>query len=94
MAKLKAISNKNKAKIPPITIIRQSTENMNNVKSKKYSISPNGIEQKSLSSEQFKTLFNFKRTERSKKCSDRLDKCDQKKYAAKKRKLRENLNIC
>ena len=57
-------------------------------------MSPNGIEKKPLSSEQFKTFFNFKRTERSKKCSDRLDKCDQKKYAAKKKKLCENLNIC
>ena len=67
---------------------------MNDVKSKKYSMSPNGIEKKSWSSEQFKTLFNFKRTEQSKKCSDRLDKCDEKKSAAKKRKLYENFNIC
>ena len=34
IAKLKAISDKNKAKIPPTTIIRQSDENMNDVKSK------------------------------------------------------------
>ena len=32
--KLKAISDKNKTKIPPTTIIRQSNENMNDVKSK------------------------------------------------------------
>ena len=43
IAKLKAISNKNKAKIPPTTIIRKSAENMNNVKSEKYGISPNNI---------------------------------------------------
>ena len=42
--KLKAISDKSKAKIPPTTIIRQSIENVNNVKSKKYGISPNDIE--------------------------------------------------
>ena len=44
IAKLKAISDKNKAKIPPTTIIRQSAENMNDVKSEKYGISPNDIE--------------------------------------------------
>ena len=38
----------------------------------------------SLSSEKFKTLFNFKRIKQSKKVSDRLDKYDQRKYAAKK----------
>ena len=78
IAKLKAISNKNKAKIPPATIIRQSAENMNNVKIQKYGMSPNDIEKKSLSSERFKTLFNFKRIERSKKISDRLDRYDKK----------------
>ena len=66
---------------------------MNNVKSKKYGISTNDVEKKSLSGEQFKTLFNSKRIERSKKIFDRLDRHDQKKYAAKKRKLHENLNI-
>ena len=57
------------AKIPPTAIIRQSTENMNNVKSGKYDMSPNDIEKKSLSSERFKTLFNLIRIERSKKKS-------------------------
>ena len=53
--------------MPPTAIIRQSTENMNNVKSGKYDMSPNDIEKKSLSSERFKTLFNLIRIERSKK---------------------------
>ena len=66
---------------------------MNNVKSEKYGITPNEIEQKSLSSEKFKTLFNFHRIERWKQTSDRLDRYDQRKYAAKNRKLLENLNI-
>ena len=44
IAKLKAISDKSKAKIPPTTIIRQSIKNVNNVKSKKYDISPNDME--------------------------------------------------
>ena len=66
---------------------------MNNVKSENYGLSPNVIEEKSLSSEKFRTLFNFKRIERSKNVSDRLGKYDRKKYAAKKKKLRENLSV-
>ena len=67
-----------------MTIIKQSAENMNNVKSKKYSTSPNVIEEKSLSSQRYRTLFNFKRIERLKNASDRLDKYDRKKYVVKK----------
>ena len=59
----------------------------------KICISHDDIEKRSLSSERFKILFNFKRIERSKKFSDRLDRYDQTKYAGKKRKLHENLNI-
>ena len=66
---------------------------MNNVKSKKCGISPNVLEKKYLSSKKFRTLFNFKRTERSKNVSDRLDKYDTKKYAAKKKKLHGNLSV-
>ena len=76
-----------------MTIVKQSAENMNNVKSENYGLSPNVIEEKSLSSEKFRTLFNFKRIERSKNVSDRLGKYDRKKYAAKKKKLRENLSV-
>ena len=46
--KLRAISEKQKAKIQAVTIIKQSAENMNNVKSEKYGISPNVVEEKSL----------------------------------------------
>ena len=48
IAKLKAMSDKNRVKIPPKTIIRQSAENMNDVKSKKYGISPNNVQKKTL----------------------------------------------
>ena len=44
ISKLKAISDKAKAKIPAVTIIKHSAENMNNVKGEKYGISPNEIE--------------------------------------------------
>ena len=60
ISKVKTILDKNKAKILAVTIIKQSAENMNDAKSKKYGISPNDIEKKSLSSEKFKTFFNFR----------------------------------
>ena len=53
ISSLKAISGKTKAKIPAVTIIKQSAENMDNVKSEKYGINPNDIKKKSLSSEKF-----------------------------------------
>ena len=37
-------------------------------------MSPSDFEKKTLSSGQFKTFFNFKRIERSKKISDRFDR--------------------
>ena len=46
IAKIKAISNKSKAKIPPTTIIKQFAQNMNDEKSEKYGLSPNDIEKK------------------------------------------------
>ena len=93
ISKLRTISDKQKAKIPAVTIIKQSTENMNNVKSEKYSISPNVIEEKCLSSQRFRTLFNFERIERSKNVSDRLHKYDGKRYAVKKKKIHNILEI-
>lgn len=74
IAKFKAISDKNKAKIPPTTIFKSSTKNMNIVKSEKYGTSLNEIEKKSLTSERFKTLFNFERIKGLKIICDRLDK--------------------
>ena len=82
-----------KMKVLPTTIILQSAENMNNVKTEKYSASPNEIEQKLLSSEKFRTIFNFHRIDWSKKTQDRIDRYDRQKYAAKERKLRKHLDI-
>ena len=60
MSKLRLTYDKQKAKIPAVTITKQSDENMNNVKSEKYGISLNVIEEKSLSTQRFRTLFSFK----------------------------------
>ena len=44
IAKLKAISDKNKTETLPTTTIRQSAENMNDVKSEKYGMTPMTLE--------------------------------------------------
>ena len=82
-----------KLKISPTQIISSSASNMNSVQSEKYSLGPDEIEKKYLSSERFRTLFNFHRIEITKLVYDRLDRYHKKKYKAKRRKLRENLNI-
>lgn len=60
---------------------------MNNVQSKKYVLSLNVIEKKSLSSEKFRTLFNFHRIEKTKMLHDRLDRYEKKKNKAQKKKI-------
>ena len=51
------------------------------------------LKKKLLFNERFRTLFNFHRIEKIKLAHDRLTRFDNKKYKAKRRKLRENLNI-
>ena len=68
-------------------------ENMNNVKSEKYKLTPNEIEKKSLENQRFRTELNFEHIKMSKKNSDRLDRYDRKFYSRKKKKLCEELNV-
>ena len=94
LSKEKTISDQNKAKISPATIINCSAENMNNVKSKKYRLTLNEIEKKSLENRQFRTEFNFERINISKtKTSDKLDRYDRTLYSRKNKKLRKELNV-
>ena len=68
VSKIKAISNEQKAKVSAATIIQKSAENMNAMNSQKYGISPDEVEEKSLSSQRFRVLFSFKRIKRSQGC--------------------------
>ena len=61
---------------------------MDDVKNEKYGVSPNAMENKSLTSERFKTLFIFERMKISKTISDRLDKYTKKNTLWKKKNLR------
>ena len=72
-------------KVTLTKIILTSADNMNSVLNEKCRLSPNDIKRKSLSSEKFRTLFNFHRIERTKKIHDRLDRYD-KKNTVRKRK--------
>ena len=72
-------------KVTLTKIILTSADNMNSVLNEKCRLSPNDIKRKSLSSEKFRTLFNFHRIERTKKIHDRLDRYD-KKNTGRKRK--------
>ena len=80
--------NAQKLKISTTKVILSSADNMNSVQSEKYGLSPDKIEKKSLSSERFRTLFNFHWTERTKLVNDSLDTYDKKKYKAKKKKVK------
>ena len=47
ISKVKTILDKSKAKIPAVTITKESAENMNDVKGEKYGIGPNDVEKTS-----------------------------------------------
>ena len=77
--------NAQKLKISLTKIILSSANNMNNLKNMDFLL-------KKLK----KIIFwwnTFNRIEKTKLLHDRVDRYDKKKYLAKRRKLRENLNI-
>ena len=80
-------------KLTPKKIIEISTENMNISPSKKYGIAPERVENKAPDSVKFKTLFNMHILEKSEKLANRLDRCDDRIYERKRKRLREKLNV-
>ena len=85
--------NAKNLKTSAIKIILNSAINMNNVHCEKYGLTPEEIKKESISYERFRTIFNMHRMERTILNHDRLNRYDKKKYARKKKKFRENLNI-
>ena len=85
--------NTQKLKISLTKIILSSASNMNNTQNEKYGLIPEEIEQKSLSNERFRTIFNMHQIEKTKLTHERLKRYDDKKYNRKMKKLREILNI-
>ena len=85
--------NIQKLKLSPIKKILKSAANMNSVISKKYGLSPEEVETRSLSDEKFRALFHFHRIEKTRQVHERLNKNNKKKYRCKKKKVRDKLNI-
>ena len=75
-----------KLKITPKKIIEISTKNMNVQPSKKYGLSPEEVESRTLKSERFRTLYSMHKIEKTDKLNIRMDRFDQKKYSKKKKK--------
>ena len=65
---------------------------MNNVPSEK-KLTPEEIEETSISNDRFRTILNMHQIERTKRIHDRLNRYDKKKYDRKNKKFRDNLNI-
>ena len=85
--------NIQKLKLSPIKKILKSAANMNSVISKKYGLSPEEVETRSLSDEKFRALFNFHRIEKTRQVHERLNRYNKKKYRCKKKKVTDKLNI-
>ena len=85
--------NIQKLKLSPIKKILKSAANMNSVISKKYGLSPEEVETRSLSDKKFRVLFNFHRIEKTRQVHERLNRYNKKKYRCKKKKVRDKLNI-
>ena len=85
--------NAQKLKISPAKIIEKSALKMNLMKSRKYGLSPEEIEQRSLAGEHFKITFNTYRIERTQRLHCRQDAYDAKKYSTKREKLRDELFV-
>ena len=66
--------NAQKLTITPTKIIQNLVLNINNMKSKKYGLSPEEIERRYLAGKRFKTIFNMQRIEKTKQLYDRLDR--------------------
>ena len=85
--------NIQKLKLSSIKKILKSAANMNSVISKKYGLSPEEVETRSLSDEKFRALFHFHRIEKTRQVHERLNRYNKKKYRCKKKKVRDKLNI-
>ena len=77
--------NVRKLKISPAKIIERPTLNMNLMKSRKYGLSPEEIQRRSLARAHFKTIFNMHRLEKTQRFHRRLDDYDIRKYYTKRK---------
>ena len=77
-------------------LIRKAVENMNKTNSQKYGLPPETIEQKTLSDNVFREIYDFHRIVRVSKDADRYKRHDirlDKKLSSRRKQLREPLTV-
>ena len=74
-------------------MIKKATNNLNNKISVKYGETPNNIEEKSLSSDDFREIFDIRRIYKVGLTKDRQNRYFEKIDKNKKKKLRRPLNV-
>ena len=63
-------------RVDPRKLIRNAVQNMNKTNSQKYGLPPEGIEEKSLTDEKFREIYDFHRMVRVSKDADRYERGD------------------
>ena len=94
ISKLLALQRNSKAKLKsPNVIIEKAVENMNCLRTIKYGLEPDKIEERSLESEWFREWFDVRRLSRISKAQPRYERYQKKRYLRKRKKLRVPLKI-
>ena len=82
LLKSKNIDKRNKKKINPKKLIEKATNNLNKTPTQKYGIEPKTVEEKSLTNNNFKELYDFHRLTNIGKDFDRRDRFNTKQKSA------------
>ena len=93
LLKSKSNDRRNKIKINPNKLIQRATKNLNKTSIKKYGIEPETVEEKSLTDNRFRELYDFHRLGKIKQDFGRRDRFNAEKDKRRNRKLREPLEI-
>ena len=93
LLKSKNNDRRNKTKINPNKLIQRATNNLNKTPIEKYGIEPETVEEKSLTDDRFRELYNFHRLGKIKQDFGRRDRFNSEKDKRRNRKLREPLEI-
>ena len=89
----KRLNKEGKRRIKPYDLIKKATNNLNDKISLKYNETPNNIEKKSLSDDDFREVFDIKRIRKVGLDKDRQGRYFEKIGKKKKKKLRSPLNV-
>ena len=92
--KLHKVTN-NRKRLDSKKLIKKAVENMNKTNSQKYGLPPESIEQKTLSDNVFREIYDFHRLVRVSKDADRYKRHDvrhDKKLISRRKQLREPSN--